>query len=169
MKERIYLVGFMGAGKTTVGKKLARELGYRFIDMDDFFEMRYKIEIHHFFDKYDESLFRRLEHENLKRTFLMKNVVVATGGGVPCYFKGIEKMNEHGTTVFLDMSSEALTKRLMEAKNIRPLVKGKTGAELKSYIDAKLAERLPYYKKAHLIVDGHSVDIKALHESLKLF
>lgn len=168
MKERIYLVGFMGAGKTTVGKQLARQLNYRFIDMDDFFEMKYKINIHTFFDKYDEELFRSLEHERLIKTFDMKNVVVATGGGTPCYFNGIEKMNEYGASVYLEMSSAALAKRLMDSKTIRPLVRGKSGDELQSYIDNKLDERLQFYKKARLIIDGHSVDIQSLIERLEL-
>ncbi|MBN2638510.1 MAG: AAA family ATPase [Bacteroidales bacterium] len=169
MTDKIYLVGFMGAGKSTIGKRLARQLGYSFIDMDDLFEMRYKIEIHTFFEKYDEKLFRKLEHDNLKRTFSMKNVVVSTGGGTPCFYNGIQKMNNNGLTIYLEMSPDGLAKRLMEAKNIRPLIKGKSGDELKLYISEKLSERSEYYKKARLIIDGHSINIKSLVNSIKLF
>jgi len=157
----------MGAGKTTVGKKLAIALGYQFVDMDDLFEARYKIGIPSFFEKYDEKLFRKLEKENLKRTFQMKNVVIATGGGTPCHHRGIEKMNRYGLTIYLDMSPAALTQRLMNAKNIRPLVKGKTGDDLLSFIEYKLGERMSHYKKARLIVDGLSVDIDNLVTRIK--
>ncbi|UBM61238.1 AAA family ATPase [Candidatus Sulfidibacterium hydrothermale] len=161
MIERIYLVGFMGAGKSTLGKKLARALEYRFVDMDDFFEERYKIEIHDFFQKYDESLFRKLEHDLLLKTFTMSRVVVATGGGTPCVFQGMEKMNRHGLTVYLKMPPAALAQRLLNAKRKRPLVQGKTGEALIRYIEEKLAERKDCYEMAqlHSNLPGDTLDV----------
>ena len=167
MKERIYLIGFMGVGKTTLGKKLARQLGYRFVDLDDFFETKYKIEIHQFFEKYGENLFRELESERLKKTFAMENVVVATGGGTPCYHNGVEEMNRHGLTVFLDMPPAALARRLLHAKRKRPLVAGKTGETLTLYIEEKLQARQACYNKALLKVNPLHTNVQALAEKIR--
>jgi len=167
MKDRIYLIGFMGAGKTTVGKKLASVLGYGFIDLDDYFEERYKIDIQGFFDKYGESLFRILEHERLLKTFDLKDVVVATGGGTPCYLNSIEEINNNGVSVYLEMAPAGIASRLINAVRKRPLIEGKTGDELINYIKKKLDDRLTYYEKAQLTIDGMDVDIKELVELLE--
>jgi shikimate kinase len=152
----------MGAGKTTVGKRLATALGFRFVDLDDYFEEHYKIDIQGFFDKYGEDLFRNLEHERLLKTFEMKNVVVATGGGTPCYHNSMEEINRNGISVYLRMTPEAVASRLTNAAKKRPLVEGKSGEELIRYIEQKLEERSGYYQKAQMIIDGMSVDIKDL-------
>jgi len=167
MKQRIYLIGFMGVGKTTLGKKLARQLGYRFVDLDDFFETKYKVEIHQFFEKYGEALFRELENKQLKKTFAMENVVVATGGGTPCHHRGIEHINQNGLSIFLEMPPAALARRLLHAKRKRPLVLGKTGEELTRYIENKLAERMDCYQKAILKVNALDIDVKALAKEIK--
>jgi len=162
MKKRIYLVGFMAAGKTTVGRKLAAELGYRFLDLDDYFEERYKIDIHTFFDKYGEKLFRSLEHERLMKTFDMKDVVVATGGGTPCYLNSMEEINKNGISVYLEMTPQAIAGRLINSAKKRPLVEGKSGEELIRYIEEKLEERIHYYQKAQLIISGLDVNVPEL-------
>ncbi len=166
LTDRIYLIGFMGSGKTTLGKKLARELQYQFVDLDDFFEERYKIEIHDFFGKYDEPLFRKLENQNLKKTFSMKKVVIATGGGTPCYYKAIDKINDNGLSIYLEMSPSALSDRLINAKRIRPLILNKSKEELQTFISHKLKERESFYKKARLIVNGLSVNVKELSQTI---
>jgi shikimate kinase len=167
--NRIYLVGFMGVGKTTVGKKLARQLGYRFVDLDDFFEERYKIEIHQFFKKYDEPLFRQLEHERLIKTFEMQNVVVATGGGTPCHWDGVQEINRNGLSVFLDMPPEAIANRLMHAKRKRPLILGKSSEELIRFIKSKLDERMACYAQSHLRVDALNTDLKELANLIETY
>lgn len=162
MRERIYLIGFMAAGKTTIGRKLAAALGYQFVDLDDYFEERYKVDIHTFFDKYGEQLFRSLEHERLHKTFDMKHVVIATGGGTPCYLNSMEEINKNGTSIYLEMTPKAIASRLADAARKRPLVAGKSGDELILYIENKLNERIPFYKQAHFIIDGLDVDLNKI-------
>jgi len=159
---RIYLIGFMGAGKSTVGRKLASLLGYKSLDLDDVFEKKYKINISHFFDKYNESLFRRLELKLLETTFEMDNIVISTGGGTPCFFDSIDKMNEHGITVYLKMPVDALVNRLQNAKKPRPLVKNKTTNSLNEFITRVLDERSSSYQKAHLKINAVDIDIEEL-------
>ncbi len=165
--NRIYLIGFMGVGKSTFGKKLARKLGYRFIDLDSIFEKKYKIRIDDFFGKYDEELFRKLEHDALKESFASVKTVIATGGGSPCFFDSMKNINEQGVSVYLKMEPAAIAHRLTHAKKPRPLVKGKTGEELCDIIKQKLKERKAFYEQAHFTVDAISIDVKAVVEMLK--
>lgn len=157
----------MGSGKTTVGKKLAAALNYQFVDLDDYFETRYKIDIHTFFVKYGEQLFRKLEHERLLRTFDMKEVVVATGGGTPCYFNSMEDINENGTSIYLKMTPKAIAGRLGHAGKKRPLIQSRSGIDLVRYIEEKLEERLAYYNMAKLTIEGLDVDIPELVKLLE--
>lgn len=156
----------MGVGKSTFGKKLARGLGYRFIDLDSIFEKKYKIRIDDFFGKYDEELFRKLEHDALKESFSARNTVIATGGGSPCFFGAMEKINKQGVSIYLKMESAAIAHRLTHAKKPRPLIKNKTGDELSAIIKQKLCERNAFYEQAHFIVDAINVNTKEVVEML---
>jgi len=164
---RIYLIGFMGAGKSTAGRKLARMLEYKHLDLDNVFETKYKINISQFFAKYNESLFRRLELKLLETTFEMDNVVISTGGGTPCFFDSIDKMNKHGITVYLEMPVGALVNRLQNAKKPRPLVKNKTTNSLNEFITRVLDERNSSYQKAHLKIHAVDIDIKELGNKIR--
>ena len=157
----------MGVGKSTFGKKLARKLGYRFIDLDGIFEKKYKIRIDDFFGKYDEELFRKLEHEALCESFSSANTVIATGGGSPCFFDAMKKINEQSVSIYLEMSPAAIANRLTHAKKPRPLIKNKTGKELCAIIEQKLGERKKYYEQAHFTIDAISVDAKEVAALLK--
>ena len=165
--SRIYLVGFMGVGKSTVGKKLATCMEYEFVDLDHLFETTYKICIDRFFQKYGEELFRKLEYKLLTGTFDRDNVVVSTGGGTPVYGDAMEKMNENGTTVFLNMPVGGITNRLTNAKRKRPLVEQKQDDELQSFVEQRLEERLPVYQKAQITVDTMDIDVEALASKIK--
>jgi len=154
----------MGVGKSTIGKKLARHLNFEFIDLDDIFEQKYKISIDSFFNKYDEELFRKLEHDMLLETFLKTNAVISTGGGTPCYHNAMEKINNVGYSVYINMPPAAIAHRLSTAKKKRPLIEGIPKEELLDVINEKLSGRHPIYKKAHLQVNGIEVDIKELAE-----
>ena len=155
----VYLIGFMGAGKSTVGKRLAAKMGVAFVDMDILFEEKYRLSIQTFFNKYGETLFRQFEYELLKSTFKLRDVVISTGGGTPCYFDAIEGMNKNGTTIYLQMAPAALASRLVSAKRQRPLLDGKTTEELSTYIVTKLEERKVWYVQAKLIVDALHLDV----------
>ena len=152
----------MGVGKSTIGKKLAKQLEFEFIDLDDIFEQKYKISIDSFFSKYDEELFRKLEHDMLLETFLKSKTVISTGGGTPCYHNAMEKINSVGYSIYIKMPPAAIVHRLSTAKKKRPLIKGIPKEELLSVIQEKLNNRHPIYKQAQLHVNGIEVDIKEL-------
>lgn len=164
--SRIYLVGFMGVGKSTVGKQLASKLGFKFIDTDDVFEVKYKINIHTFFEKYGEELFRKLEYKLLVNTLKMKNVVVSTGGGTACFFDSMKLMNENGQTIYLEMTVDALVERLGKAKRKRPLVMNKKERELVEMVTKKLEERIPFYSQASLTYKALNIDIEELLKTI---
>jgi shikimate kinase len=156
----------MGAGKTTIGKKLARKLGFTFYDLDKAFEHKYKTTVDLFFHKYGEDVFRRIEHDMLVSTFTLNNTVISTGGGTPCFLDGMELINQNGTSIYIKLSPEALFRRLTAAKKRRPLVAKKSEEELKSFIIQKLTERETCYSKASITISGISLQINELTEIL---
>lgn len=159
---RIYLVGYMGAGKSTTSKRLAHKLGWEAYDTDRLFEARYKISINDFFHKYDADLFRRLESQILHDTLLYDNAVVATGGGTPCFNNNMEWMNQNGFTIFLKISTESAIIRLSQSKVKRPILIDKKNEELAEFITKNYSERLPFYEQAQLTFKGENCDIEQL-------
>ena len=162
--NRIYLVGYMGAGKTTAARRLANRLGWDVADTDALFEEKYKISVCDFFQKYDEPLYRKLESEVLKETENLTNTVISTGGGTACYFDNMDWMNQHGLTVFLHISEKAVVDRLLHAKRKRPLAMGKTEAELTEFVSKHYTSRLPFYEKAQIKVKAEDFDLEKLIE-----
>jgi len=160
--NRIYIVGYMGAGKTTVARRLATRLGWAVADTDDLFEEKYRISVDDFFHKYDEALYRKLESQVLKETESLENVVVSTGGGTACYFDNMDWMNQHGLTVFLHISEKAVIDRLIHAKRKRPLSTGKSEAELTAFVQQHYTSRLPFYEKAKITVKSEDLDLDNL-------
>ena len=158
--NRIYLVGYMGAGKTTAARRLAQRLGWQVADTDAMFEEKYKISVCDFFNKYDEALYRKLESEVLKSTESLDNVVISTGGGTACYFDNMEWMNHHGTTVFLRISQAAVVDRLLHAKRKRPLAEGKSEEELKDFVNMHYTSRMPFYEQAQITVKSEDLDLE---------
>jgi shikimate kinase len=157
----------MGVGKSTIGRKLARQLNFEFIDLDDIFEQKYKISIDSFFNKYDEELFRRLEHEMLLDTFLKEKAVISTGGGTPCYHNAMEKINSVGYSIYIKMPPSAIAHRLSTAKKKRPLIQGIPKEDLEHVIREKLDGRHPIYKQAQLHVNGIEININELAETIR--
>ena len=152
--NRIYLIGYMGSGKTSIGKGLADKLGFQFIDTDHFIENRQRKTINEIFSQKGEDTFRFMEHKALEEISLFENVVISTGGGSPCFYSNMELMNKSGFTIYLKTSPEELTKRLNLTKNKRPLIKEKTSEEMQAFIAENIEKRNHYYDQAQLIFDA---------------
>ena len=167
---RIFLVGYMGAGKTTLGRALADILRLQFVDLDHYIEMRYHKTITQIFADNGESGFREIERRMLHEAGEFENVVISTGGGTPCFFDNMEYMNGQGTTVFLDVPIDRLFIRLSIARKKRPLIMNKSDEELRSFITEQLGKRLPHYSKAkQKFVADQLEDIKQIEASVKNF
>ena len=154
MNTRIFLIGFMGSGKSTLGSKLARRIGYHFIDMDQLIEETAEISIPAIFNEHGEEVFRKWEHDILLELCRREKLVISTGGGAPCHSRMMDLMNAHGTTIYIQLSPEALKDRLIRSRTERPLIKGKTEPELLDFITVLLEQREKFYNRAQHIVDG---------------
>jgi len=152
----------MGSGKSTAGKKLAVRLGYQFIDLDEYIEKMTGLTVSSVFSAQGENAFRKMEREALNRIKKLKNVVVATGGGAPCFSDNMDFMNQSGKTIYLKMPVERLVERLQPEKKKRPLICGKRDEDLEPYIREKLKERETYYEKAQIITAGDPLDLDRL-------
>lgn len=152
--KRIFLIGYMGAGKTTVGKELSRRLGLTFIDLDCYIEGRYHKTVGQLFSERGEDAFREIERRMLREVAMFEDVLISTGGGAPCFFDNMEFMNATGSTVYLKVSVDELVNRLEVCKNTRPVLKGRSGGELKAFIEESLEKRNPFYTKASLVFDA---------------
>lgn len=160
----VFLVGYMAAGKTTLGRRAAQLLDVEFIDLDAYIEARYRKRVSDLFAERGEVGFRDIERRMLHEVAEFDNVLVATGGGTPCFFDNMEYMRSRGVTVYLSASIPTLCRRLLRARVKRPLVAGKTAEELDDCIAGMLAQREPYYRQADYTFDAeqyestHSVD-----------
>jgi len=146
-----YLIGYMGTGKTTVGKLLAKKLCQTFIDVDEFIENRYHKSIASIFEEKGEDGFREIERRALHEIISFENVVVSTGGGLPCFFDNMDLLNQTGVTIYLKASVNELIDRLSVDMQKRPLIKGKSKEELHDFIETNLKERELFYNQARLI------------------
>ena len=155
---RIFLTGYMGAGKTTLGKAFARELGVPFIDLDWYIEERYHKSIRELFTERGEASFRELERTMLHEVAEFENVIISTGGGTPCFFDNMEYMNGHGQTVFLDVHPDVLFRRLRVATQQRPILQGKTDEDLRAFIVEALEKLAPHYGKASYRFDAGQLE-----------
>lgn len=168
---RIFLIGYMGAGKTTLGRALSREMQVSFIDLDWYIEERFHKTVRQLFEERGEDGFREIEKRMLHEVAEFENVIVATGGGTPCFFDNMDYMNACGDAVFLDVDKDVLFRRLRIAKQQRPLLAEKTDDELRAFIDTALEKRLPYYRKARYVISGNELEdrsqIKRTVESFK--
>lgn len=156
--RRIILIGYMGAGKTTVGKALAKELHMPFYDLDWYIESRMHKTVKAIFDERSEAGFRKIEHNMLHEVAEFEDIIISCGGGTPCFFDNIDYMNRQGETVYLKATPEVLYGHLKMGKTIRPLLLNKTADEVQVFIREQLAQREPYYSKAKHVLDVNLLD-----------
>ncbi|MDD5569957.1 MAG: shikimate kinase [Bacteroidales bacterium] len=164
---KLFLIGFMGCGKTTFGKKLANKLKLEFIDMDDIIENTYGKSIAMIFENEGEGAFRKKESHILNKIILKNNFVVATGGGTPCFYDNIEIMKKAGMVIYLKMSPKSLADRLYKQKDKRPIIKDCDNKDLVNFITEKLKKREEYYEQADLIVKGESIKTDEVIKMIK--
>ncbi|WP_018344601.1 shikimate kinase [Cytophaga aurantiaca] len=164
----IYLIGLPGSGKSTIGKTLAQKLTYSYFDMDDEICAQENKTIEEIFADKGENYFRELEHSVLQDTFDLKNTIISTGGGVPCYFDNMIEMKKHGLTIFINPTTDELANRLFgHGGENRPMLKGKTHKQILDFIEAKYKERAPYYEQAKLIFSTNKLKPEDLLQRLK--
>ena len=148
----VYLIGLPGSGKTSLGKELAPLLNLQFTDTDDIIIQRQKSTIEDIFKEKGESYFRQLEKDLLQELAIQKNLLVATGGGMPCFFDNMQTINKSGISIFIDTPRKVIAKRLMIQQTLhRPLVNAKTEEEMAELLENRYRERISYYNKSRLI------------------
>ncbi len=158
--KRIFLVGYMGAGKTTIGKLLAKQMGLSFVDLDYYIENRYHKSISELFKEKGEEAFRDIEQKLLREVCEFEEVVISTGGGVPCFYDNMNYMNEKGYTVYLKASPQELADRIEPNKQSRPVLAGRSGEDLLRFIEKTLEKRGIYYEQAALVYHAEKMNTK---------
>ena len=162
----VYLVGFMGCGKTTAGKKLAASLNWSFIDLDKKIEEETGLTINELFSTHGEDYFREVEARTLRSLQFNSNHVIATGGGTPCFKNNMEYMNSVGCTVYLKLTPSQLAARLKPALDERPLIQNIGKEELLHFIETRLEERSVWYEKSQFTTNGFGVDIPLINRQV---
>lgn len=166
----IFLIGFMGSGKSTLGRALGRATGMQFIDLDTYIEQRYHANIRDIFASRGEDGFRDLERRMLREVSEFEDVIVACGGGTPCFFDNMEVMNASGTAILLSATHETLLRRLKAGRRRRPLITSMTDGELSVFIGEALDKRMKYYSKAsHTFPADRLESAEQIDETVRLF
>ena len=155
--KSIILLGYMCAGKTTVGRAVAKKLGCTFYDLDWYIEERFHKKVARIFAEEGEARFRDLERRMLHEAAEFENVVLACGGGTPCFFDNMDYMNSVGHTFYMKASVQTLCDHIGMSRGERPLLKGKSPEESRTFVAEQVAERSHYYEQAQ-----HTIDINVL-------
>lgn len=164
---KIFLIGFMGSGKTHWGRQLSQKLGIPFFDLDEQVVSAEGMSINEIFEKNGEEYFRLKEKGMLEAIAETHgSFVMATGGGTPCYFNNVEYMNQAGTTVWINTPIHVLFKRLLKEKDHRPLLKQLTDDQLMGFISKKYADRRIYYEQADIIVEDEDISLESFIERI---
>lgn len=166
MINTIFLIGYMGAGKSVVGKLLSKTSGYDFYDLDEYIENKEGKKILEIFNDNNEVYFRKIENYYLKEISELKNnKIISTGGGTPCFQNNFEIINRspNSTSIYLKLSVETLVNRLKNNIDKRPLISGmKDENQLKEFITKHLFERSFYYEKSNLKIKSDNLDVDGI-------
>ncbi len=155
---RIIIIGYMGAGKTTVGRQLGKALNIPFYDLDWYIEGRMRKTVPQLFAERGEEGFRQVERNMLHEVAEFEDVVLSCGGGTPCFFDNMDYLNQQGETVYLKATPEVLYGHLKMGRTERPLLKNKNQEEMQQFIKEQLALREPYYTQAKHTLDVNLLD-----------
>ncbi|MEZ4772761.1 MAG: shikimate kinase [Bacteroidia bacterium] len=164
MEKTVFLIGFMGAGKTTLGKSAANALSWDFVDLDHFIEAEAGKTIREIFEQEGEKKFRETEREALKQIAHStgRNRIVATGGGAPCFGDNMELINMLGISIYLRPTTATLYDRLRLQKAERPMIRAVEDTDLPAHIEMLLSKREPYYLKAHFVLESPKLNTRGL-------
>jgi shikimate kinase len=165
--SKIFLIGFMGSGKSTTGKQLASRLTWSFMDLDEQIENLTGMKIPEIFSQKGEPYFRQIESEVLRKTIPESKTIISTGGGTPCYEDNMDFMLANGLTVYLRMTPSRLKIRLLNSTHERPLLKNIDEKSLSDFIAQKLTEREKWYRRAEIKINGFNTDISYLYSLIK--
>lgn len=159
---RVYLVGYMGSGKSKLGRRFSEFMNMQFVDMDFYIEERNCKSIPQIFAEEGEKGFREKERRALEELSEFTDLIIATGGGAPCFFDNMDLMNETGKTVYLNIDPKIIAQRLMKSKTERPLIKGKSEEELIEFINDTLTKRDVFYSKSKYQITEPDMDLEEL-------
>lgn len=165
----IFLIGFMGAGKSSQAKKLAARLSFEAVDLDELIEKANKQSVSEIFNLKGEQFFRKVECETLRTISEKQNAVVATGGGTPCFFDNMQWMNEKGITVYLKLHPGTVYHRIAPSKSKRPLICDMNNADLMEFIMETMTVRAPFYNQAKIQISGLNLKTEDLVNALQPF
>ncbi len=161
-----FLIGFMGSGKSYLCKQLSKELSIPCADMDKDIEKSEGMSINKIFAEHGEAYFREKERDYLRNLNSADTLIISTGGGAPCFFDNMQRMNEKGITIYLNRSKEVVISQLMKGIHKRPLLKGKSQKEVEEFYDFKMSERSPFYEQAKIHVgDLNYIEIAQMLKS----
>lgn len=165
----IFLIGFMGSGKSHWGRIWAKKHSLSFIDLDEEIEVAFGMKVEDIFEKHSEDKFRELERVHLKKNESRKNVLVSCGGGTPCFFDNMDWMLKNGIVIYLSATDSYILEHVIEETKKRPLLKEVNESELLFFIRNKLNEREPEYRRANYILDTASLHEGSLDEIVHFF
>ena len=169
IEEKLYLMGFMSSGKTSLGKKLARHLNRKFIDLDQQIEAEHQQTIPQIFEEEGEEAFRSYETQQLKAIPEKdQEMVISLGGGTPCFGDNLDYVKANGTSIYLRLSEDILIGRLRQKKSSRPLIAQLSDGEIADFVRNQLKLREPYYLQADYILASDHPKVESVLDLLKL-